>query len=432
LSASQLTGVSAAISAFSPTNTLDVTATVDGAGLRVSNAAQARIGAIRLGRAASTNFNTFLESSSGVFSIFNGISNTYANMFSVSTTGITGVTLSFLRPVTMTLGLSAAGGITSNGRINAYSGICGSGATLDTLLVSTGITVSSANQVSTLVLQYNSPSVAGGELTTLKLGYFDSFGGSEFFASLQPSTVNASNTTHTLPSVTGNLLNDANTLIAWNNKGNTFSVRQVFNAGITAQGGATFSLGVVRFGSGITASGATFGGIASFNYGITASGATFGGIASFNYGITASGASFGGIVTFTRGISGSGGITFGSAVNAVSGVSAAGITSDSGYRISSSAISAQSGSYILTGADSGKIFTMNAATAITMTVPTGLPIGFNTTVIRLGAGNVGISAALGVSINSFQNQVNIAGQHAAVSLISYTTDTFNLAGGLTG
>jgi hypothetical protein len=137
-------------------------------------------------------------------------------------------------------------------------------------------------------------------------------------------------------------------------------------------------------------------------------------------------------VTFVSGLCASGGATFGRSVNFISGISAAGITSDSGYKITTNAINPQSGSYILTSSDNGKVITMNASSGITLTVPTGLQIGHTTTVIRLGTGNVGISAASGVIINSFQNQVNIAGQHAAVSLISYTTDTFNLAGGLTG
>jgi hypothetical protein len=75
---------------------------------------------------------------------------------------------------------------------------------------------------------------------------------------------------------------------------------------------------------------------------------------------------------------------------------------------------------------------MNSSSGITLTVPTGLPVGYTTTVIRLGTGNVGVSAAGGVTINSFQNQANIAGQHAAISLVSYSSNVFNLAGGLTG
>jgi len=107
------------------------------------------------------------------------------------------------------------------------------------------------------------------------------------------------------------------------------------------------------------------------------------------------------------------------------------VVSDGGYRITSSAINAQSGTtYTLLTSDNGKIITMNNGSAITLTVPAGLPIGFNTTVIQLGAGQVGITAS-STTLNSFEGKLNLAGQHAAASIISYTTNVFNVAGGLT-
>ncbi len=47
--------------------------------------------------------------------------------------------------------------------------------------------------------------------------------------------------------------------------------------------------------------------------------------------------------------------------------------------------------YTLVAADSGKLVTCNNASAITVTVPAGLPIGFRTMVMQYGAGNVTIS-----------------------------------------
>jgi hypothetical protein len=124
-------------------------------------------------------------------------------------------------------------------------------------------------------------------------------------------------------------------------------------------------------------------------------------------------------------------------INTPVGISAAGatfsgaVTSDGGYRITSSAINAQTGTtYTLLSADNGKIITMNNGSAITLTVPSGLPIGFNTTVIQLGAGQVGITGS-STTLNSFESKFKLAGQHAAASIISYTTNVFNVAGGLT-
>ena len=129
---------------------------------------------------------------------------------------------------------------------------------------------------------------------------------------------------------------------------------------------------------------------------------TFTAIQSFSAGLTAAGATFAGAVVADA------------------------------YRITSNAINAQVGTtYSLLDSDNGKIVTMDNASPITLTVPSGLPVGFNTTVIQLGAGAVGIISS-GTTLNSFEGKLNMAGQHAAVSIISYTSDVFNVAGGLTG
>lgn len=108
------------------------------------------------------------------------------------------------------------------------------------------------------------------------------------------------------------------------------------------------------------------------------------------------------------------------------------VSSDTGYRISSSAVNTQTGTtYSLTASDNGKIVTMNNGATSTVTVIGGLPIGFNTTIIQLGAGAVGFTAASGVTLNSFASSIFIAGQHGAAAVISYTNNIFNLSGTLT-
>jgi hypothetical protein len=111
----------------------------------------------------------------------------------------------------------------------------------------------------------------------------------------------------------------------------------------------------------------------------------------------------------------------------VSGV----IVSDTGYRISSSAINGQTGtSYTLTGSDNGKIVTFNNAATTTVTIPTGLPVGFNCTAIQLGTGQVGFTAASGVTMNAYASGFKVSGQHGAAAVISYSTNIFNLSGTL--
>ena len=108
------------------------------------------------------------------------------------------------------------------------------------------------------------------------------------------------------------------------------------------------------------------------------------------------------------------------------------MSSDTGYRISSSPFNTQTGTtYTFVAADNGKIVTFNNGSTITVTVPTGLPVGFNCTGIQLGAGQVGFTAASGVTLNSYLSQYKILGQHGAATLISYTTNVYNLSGNLT-
>jgi hypothetical protein len=107
------------------------------------------------------------------------------------------------------------------------------------------------------------------------------------------------------------------------------------------------------------------------------------------------------------------------------------IQSETGYRIGSSAINAQTGTtYTFLDSDNGKIVTFNNGSAVTVTIPTGLPTGFNCTAIQLGAGQVGFTAASGLTLNSYGNQYRLIGQHASASIIEYTANTVNLSGNL--
>jgi hypothetical protein len=111
-------------------------------------------------------------------------------------------------------------------------------------------------------------------------------------------------------------------------------------------------------------------------------------------------------------------------------VTAPGGVNASAYALSSSGINAQTGTtYTLAASDNGKVITMNNASSITVTVPSGLGAGYSVTVIQLGAGQVTFSAS-GTTINSFGSYTKTAGQHASASLVAYVANTFNLAGAL--
>ena len=237
----------------------------------------------------------------------------------------------------------------------------------------------------------------------------------DYWSTISTGTVNA-NRTYTLPDLTGTL--------AVVDAAQSFTALQSFNSGLT-----TSHLWVTN--------GATFAARSSFNSGLTAntlmvaSGATFFGNADFRSGLSAddiwvtNGATFSARSSFNSGLSASN-------LWATNGVTFAGtVSSDTGYRVSSTAFNAQSGTaYTLATADNGEIITMNNGAVSNITVPAGLPIGFNTMIIQLGTGQVGFTAASGVTLNSYASGLKISGQHGAATVISYATNVYNISGTL--
>lgn len=87
--------------------------------------------------------------------------------------------------------------------------------------------------------------------------------------------------------------------------------------------------------------------------------------------------------------------------------------------------------YTFLAADNGDVLTHDNSSGCTFTIPTGLPVGFSTTVIRLNsAGRVSFVPASGVTLNSYGGFSGMAGQHGSASLISYATNIYNLSGTL--
>jgi hypothetical protein len=166
-----VSGVCAAGSTFSSTtNTLDIIASTDGVGLRIAQAATgslSRLGGIRLGRSGTTAANTFMESSIGTFTIYNGVNATGSKIvdFTATATGFSGdVTATGL--ISAVKGISAAGGVTLAG---TFSGATGSFSKLLTLSgglsAAGGITFSSP-----LVLPLNTaPAITIGTSATKNL-----------------------------------------------------------------------------------------------------------------------------------------------------------------------------------------------------------------------------------------------------------------------
>ena len=83
--------------------------------------------------------------------------------------------------------------------------------------------------------------------------------------------------------------------------------------------------------------------------------------------------------------------------------------------------------YTLLASDNGKVVVMNKASAVTVTVPSGLGAGFNCSFVQKGAGQVSFSAS-STTINNRQSHTKINAQFGVASLLAYADDTFVLAG----
>jgi hypothetical protein len=101
-----------------------------------------------------------------------------------------------------------------------------------------------------------------------------------------------------------------------------------------------------------------------------------------------------------------------------------------GYAASSGAIIGDSSTArTLSSGDNGKVLVFTNASAVTVTVPSGLGAGFSCMAIQNGAGQVGFSVS-STTMSSYGSLTHTAGQYAAASLIATAADVFTLAGAL--
>lgn len=99
------------------------------------------------------------------------------------------------------------------------------------------------------------------------------------------------------------------------------------------------------------------------------------------------------------------------------------------------ALNAQTGTtYTIALADVGKLVTLDNASAITLTVPlnstTAFSIGDQINLMQLGAGQVTISPAVGVTIRSAGSKLKLNGQYAVGTIVKIATDSWVAVGNL--
>ena len=93
----------------------------------------------------------------------------------------------------------------------------------------------------------------------------------------------------------------------------------------------------------------------------------------------------------------------------------------SGFAANITSISAN---YPITSADNGKVIQSTSASAITITIPTGLPTGFNCTVVQMGAGQVTFS---GTYLNR-TGFTKTASQYSVISILHLGSNSIIVTG----
>jgi hypothetical protein len=84
-------------------------------------------------------------------------------------------------------------------------------------------------------------------------------------------------------------------------------------------------------------------------------------------------------------------------------------------------------SYTLVAADNGKILNFTNSTAVTLTIPSGLPTGFNCTIVQNGTGQITLAAS-STTINNRNGFTKTAGQYSMVSILHLGSNVFISSG----
>jgi hypothetical protein len=76
----------------------------------------------------------------------------------------------------------------------------------------------------------------------------------------------------------------------------------------------------------------------------------------------------------------------------------------------------------------GRVIYMTNSSSQTITIPAGLSVGFNCTIIQGGAGTVLVAAGGSVTLNGYGGLKTLAGQYAAVSILSISSNNYIIYG----
>jgi hypothetical protein len=89
----------------------------------------------------------------------------------------------------------------------------------------------------------------------------------------------------------------------------------------------------------------------------------------------------------------------------------------------------KTGDYTLGQGDNGAILTFNSSTAITLTIPSGFPVGYNVSVYQGDTGKVTIAGS-GTTVKNRLSRFRTAGKDAGVGIVCTASDVYHLTGDL--
>lgn len=93
-------------------------------------------------------------------------------------------------------------------------------------------------------------------------------------------------------------------------------------------------------------------------------------------------------------------------------------------------INAISAAYALVAGDNSEVIQSNAASGITVTIPSGLPAGFNCMVLQYGAGQITFSPAAGVTLINRNAYNKTIGQYALATVLHIGSNIVIISGEL--
>ena len=87
-------------------------------------------------------------------------------------------------------------------------------------------------------------------------------------------------------------------------------------------------------------------------------------------------------------------------------------------------------SYILTAEDNGIVITIENSGTTTLTIPTGLDVGFNVSLYQIGSGLVTITGDTGVTVLNRLSRFKTAGKDAGIGIVCTAANIYHITGDL--